>query len=137
MDRAEYEKLKKQAELDYRQNLAAIERTWRLYRQFLINEEPADASVEETKAEERTSATINGMENRVKGNLIEAVRVVIVNYTAGFTILQVESDLKQRYPSWEIKRVSVHATLMRLVEKGDLEIAIRGSGRRPTTYRRK
>lgn len=138
MNLAEYERLKQQAELDYRQNLAAIERTWRLSQQ-INGKEPAKPSADETKThdeEEQVSAPFNRAVNRVKGNLIEAIRVAIAGYTEEFTILEVESSLQQMYPSWSIKRVSIHATLMRLVEKGELEIDVRGSGRRPTIYRK-
>ncbi len=139
MNRAEYERLKRKADEDYRQNLAAIERVWNISQRLGEGESsPTRGAIVASKSnEEQVSEPFGGNGRIGKGSLREAIRITIAALAESFTLPQIERTLKTKHPNWEIKRASVHTTLIRLVEEGEIEVVTQGSGRRPSEYRRK
>lgn len=116
--KAEYGRLKKQIEKEYREKLKALAL---LYPEFAA---PSGRI---------TSST------RKKIGLAKLVRQVINHMDGEFTIHDVREKIIETYPTQadNIKITSISGVLIRLAKKGKLDVAYEGGGSSPKTYRRK
>jgi hypothetical protein len=68
------------------------------------------------------------------GNIASSVRSIVDKRSSGFTIADVEQELKAKgikfFPS------TVRAAVTRMIKHGSIKVAERGSGRSPSTYAR-
>lgn len=116
MNDREYDRLKKQIEEEYRANLDALERIWRM-----------------SKKQNSAAAASNGK----RGSLLVAARQAITQRHGTFNLRDIEEAIKRNNPDLTIRRPSLSSTLLRLVEDGEVEVVERGIGRKASTYRSK
>jgi hypothetical protein len=111
----EYDRLKKQIEEEYRANLDALERIWRMSKK------------------QGGSAPSNGK----RGSLLGAARQAVAEKHGTFNLRDIEDSIKRHNPDLTVRRPSLSSTLLRLVEDGDLEVVEKGIGRKGSTYKTK
>jgi hypothetical protein len=115
MNDREYDRLKKQIEEEYRTNLDALERIWKM-----------------SKKQSGTSPS-----NGKRGSLLIAARQAATEKHGTFNLRDIEESIKRHHPDLTVRRPSLSSTLLRLVEDGDLEVVEKGIGRKGSIYRTK
>jgi len=116
MHEREYKKLLAVIEADYRKKLDALELIYGMANQ-------------NGSARNSTSAP-------VKGKLAQAVVSFVREIATEFNARDLELFLNSTNPDLKAKRVSISNTLKRLEGK-EVELIEKGSGKRPSKYRRK
>jgi hypothetical protein len=105
-------RLRGKIEASYRKDIEALNRVWRIVGK--INRASARA-----------------------GALLRVVRPIVEGMDKPFTIRDVEEQIRQQSPTLNpIRLPSITTILTRLVARGVLELVVRGSGRRPSLFRR-
>ncbi len=120
MNLREYQRLKTEAEAEYRRKLEAIEMVWKL-------------SGGDTKNGSNSQATSIG-----KGSLQQAIRYALQQMSGEFTLREVEQQMKIHDPVFaaKVKRPSISGTLKRLADDREIVVVAPGSGKRASKYRR-
>jgi hypothetical protein len=131
MDLQEKERLKQQAELEYRQRLVAIDSVWEMAQKIGLTNGVLSAPLGKTNRVHRIRA-----KNAGRGHLLKAVRKVIKTIDQPFTSLTVFDAIQKEFPGLAVKRSSLKGTLKKLYETEELAIEREGRGRRPTEYKR-
>ena len=115
MNDREYARLKKQIEEEYRANLDALERIWKMSKK----------------------QGLSAMANSKRGSLLIAARQAIAEKHGTFNLRDIEESIKRHNPDLPVRRASLSSTLLRLLEDGDLEVVEKGIGRKASIYRYK
>jgi hypothetical protein len=137
MTKTDYEQLKLQAEeryqtalAEYRQNIEAIERVWRLVQSQSYVATETDGIDEEIL--EETDSRFS------RGELLDLVReAAIAHENALFSVLDIHDVLVGNNPeidAKEFRRPSIAAALKRLEQLGEIRTEHQGAGRRATEY---
>lgn len=119
MNQREYDRLRAEANADYRRKLEAIETVWKM----------SGGSQNGAKA---SGASIG------KGALQQAVTGVLALLPAEFTLRDVEKQIRSTRPelAGQIKRPSLSSALKRLADDEQIVVVVTGRGKRASTYRR-
>lgn len=137
LTKLEYQQLKKQIEEDrrraegeYKKDLEALDRIYRIKNRIASTEEP-------THSENNDSQPADGApkETLGRGDLTAAVKAAVKASLNDFTILTIASVLLAR--GIPAKKASIRPILARLEEDKMIETITPGAGRRATVYRRK
>ena len=114
MREREYLRLKRQIEVEYRQKLEALELVWKM------------------------SGKVAGRPERIaRVALQQFVRAFLAEaHDAEFTVDEVFRYVRQQTPGVTLNRASLSGILQRFVRNGELELASRGKGSKPSRYRR-
>lgn len=137
MRQKEYLRLKAKIEADYRQNLDALNRIWKMAEEKQTSSTPAsapDSILGELLGETGTLASEPKPPTYPATGLAQHVRAFIEKTTAPFTIIDVEHSVIPFIPG--VRRVSIATALKRLHTAGKISIESQGSGRRPSVYKR-
>lgn len=139
MKEKDYLRLKAKIEADYRKNLEALERIWSMVRGVPpaghTTPEPSTYSTTaETESHPATMEPSPAIETRAAQGLAKCVRDFVSTKSDAFTIIDVEKDVISHIPG--VRRVSISTALKRLERRGGIIIVEKGSGRRPSRYRR-
>lgn len=123
MNAKEYERLKAEAQAEYRRKLDAIETVWKM-------------------SGGKDAQPANGSTGSVgKGALQQAVRSALLQVTGDFTLRDVYDQIKIIDPLFaeklKDKLPSVSGTLKRMADDNELVLVETGRGKRPSKYRRK
>ncbi len=120
MNEREYNRLKAEAEIEYRRKLEAIEMVWKL------------SGGANRNGTEVIGAIVG------KGLLLKAVRHALEDIRGDFTIHDIENWIRRNNPSLAatLKRPSLSGTLKRLAKDGTITLVAAGSGKRASKYRR-
>jgi hypothetical protein len=113
MHEREYKKIRSTIEAEYRKKLDALELIYGM-----------------------AGKNGNSSPSPVKGELAQAVVSSIRQTTVDFNVRDIEQALKIMHPTLMVKRGSLSNTLKRL-EGREIELVEKGSGKRPSQYRRK
>jgi hypothetical protein len=123
MNRKEYERLKADAQNEYRRKLEAIETVWKM-----------------TDGRNGASADVSSSESVGKGTLQEAVRNALPHIGGDFTLRHVYNQIVLDDPvlaeKIKDKMPSVSGALKRMADDKELILVEAGSGKRPSKYRR-
>ncbi len=141
MTNDEYQALKKRADDEHRENIAAIERVYRM-----TNPTGAVATVTTTVLPRKSQAEvpdsspskrINGKhgDSVGKGELLKAVRDAVRGDHGSFTILDVAARIESS--GMKVKKPSIRPVLSKLQREGVIEAIEHGIGRTPSVYRLK
>jgi len=117
MHEREYKRLRSIIEADYRKKLEALDLIYGMAGRSNGN-----------------SSSSSG--TPIKGELAQAVVSAIQQTTSNFNVRDIEQTLKVTNPAMNVKRGSLSNTLKRL-EGREVELIEKGSGKRPSTYRKK
>lgn len=125
MNYAEYLKLKKDIENEYKRNLEALELIWKRSQSVFVASQQGD------------NPELPGMPSEQP--LSEATRLVISQMNKDFNADEVEQALRDHnYNDGKpINRVSLTNTLHRLFRRGEIELVRKGRGRISSTYKKK
>jgi hypothetical protein len=120
MNLREYQRLKTEAEAEYRRKLEAIEMVWKL-------------SGGDSKNGSSPHETSIG-----KGSLQQAIRYAIPYLTGEFTLREVEQQMKVHDPVFaaKVKRPSISGALKRMADDKEIVVVAAGSGKRASKYRK-
>jgi len=120
MNLREYQRLKAEAEAEYRRKLEAIEMVWKL-------------SGGDSKNGSNPLETSIG-----KGSLQQAIRYALQQITSEFTLREVEQQMKIHDPVFaaKVKRPSISGALKRMADDKEIVVVAAGSGKRASRYRR-
>ncbi len=69
------------------------------------------------------------------GNLSDEIRALVRKFDMPFRLYDIEDKLKEAKPDVVIARAQVSSALSKLRQRGEIEVAEEGSGRKPTIYR--
>src|SRR5713101_8232025 len=132
MDKVVYERLLQQAEKDYRENVAAIERVWKISQSMRQDGETAPLVPLPTDGNTTSSPSTPSRERIERGDLIAAIRDAVCTLDANklghgsskatFTFSDIIRVCEQRAPGLAIKRGSLGSLLRRMAEGGELKI---------------
>jgi hypothetical protein len=116
----EYQRLKLEAEAEYRRKLEAIETVWKL------------------SGGENQSGNGQREQKVGKGDLLRAVKSAAQVLPEGFTLREVEKHIQLSDPALaaRIKRPSLSSALKRLAADKQIAVVTTGIGKRASTYRK-
>ena len=120
MNQREYERLKSQAQAEYRRTIEAIERVWQM-----------------SGGATRKGPT-HGDSTTRKGKIKDAVRQAVAELSGEFSVRDIEKQIQDDDPELaaKIKRPSLSSALKRLEADEEIVLVTPGSGKRASTYRR-
>lgn len=133
MDDSYYENLKRRAEEQYRQTLAAIERV-RVLDQ--ANGEVVSEGTTPVSPAARIGPLPKYRPSVRKGRVVQDVRSVVGSISGVFDSSNVIERLAVEKPGIQVKLGTLKAILKRMSETGEIEVVTQGIGRRATQYRR-
>jgi hypothetical protein len=123
MNRREYERLKAEAQAEYRRKLEAVETVWKM-----------------TDGRNGDSPVASPSESIVKGTLQQAVKIALQRISGDFTLRHVYNQIVLEDPvladKIKDKLPSVSSVLKRMADEKELILVEAGSGKRPSKYRR-
>jgi hypothetical protein len=123
MNRKEYERLKAEAQTEYRRKLEAIETVWKM-----------------TDGRNGDSSNTASSENVGKGDLQQAVRAALARIFGDFTLRHVYSEIVLADPvlaeKIKDKLPSVSSVLKRMADDNEITLVTAGRGKRASIYRR-
>lgn len=139
MREKDYVRLKAKIDADYRKNLEALERIWSMARGTppAGHATPGSATYSDTTEKVPPPATMEPAalsENKAAQGLAKCVRDFVSTTSDSFTIVDVEKAVINHIPG--VRRVSISTALKRFERRGGVVIVEKGSGRRPSRYRR-
>jgi hypothetical protein len=139
MTRDEYERLKRQAEEDYRKNVEALDRVFRMSQ---LLGEVEDEETSDNEQPRLRSASLLGIPESpstspersliAKGDVTRAVNETVRRMRDRFTILDIVQDLGRH--QIRIQKGSIRPVLRKLEQDGVIKIVTQGIGRAPTIY---
>jgi hypothetical protein len=141
MNRSEYERLKKQAEMDYRKNLEAIERVFRMTNPF--GQESLSEQTDDDKVEDKPKAKPEDKEEvetrsdtgwAGKGSVIRGVNEALKQVPTEFKLADILKIMEEN--GCVAKGPSIRIVLAKMVENDILKIARQGIGRSATIYQK-
>jgi hypothetical protein len=138
MSATDYDRLKKAADEDHRLNLEAIERVRRM-EQALAGRTPSPSASPNGAAESHVTPPKPKGPRPAKpggGKVISAVRKTLSTLDDEFTRSMIQERLGAMHPKVIVKPGSLKAALNRMVETGEIEVVVRGTGRTLAKYRR-
>jgi hypothetical protein len=142
MTREEYEKLRSKAEQqlrlaqeEFRQNVEAIERVWRMTQDDGGGNHHGAEEADDSVVEGQNESEQEGRGAFSRGELLTLIRKAISQWPhKTFNVVEIRIMLTQSYPHRSFRQESLAAALRRLEELGEIRVDAQGAGRRATRY---
>jgi hypothetical protein len=134
MTRTEYEMLRRKLTEEYEQNVAALDRVFKM--QAMFAEDSGRGSNGKMSTPSTPKASPEGKEDKSDagehGYIIRTLREILPDLPHVFTIL----DVAQQYKNLNVdaEMPSIRSALKRMTERKEVRVIEQGIGRRPSRY---